>query len=105
MSIVIYEKESQRRLFEITEEQLEELIDALEEEDSGDHDYYVDAAVCDFLEGNVDALVIAKLREALGLPPAKGKGDGDVEAAGDDDELPEGGLSEDEGFEIEWRRE
>ena len=59
MAIVIYEKGTKRRLFEITPPQRDQLIDALEEEDAEDHDYYVDAAVCDFLDDKVDAPVVA----------------------------------------------
>ena len=45
MPIAIYDKSSQRRLFEVTQQELQALIDVLEEEDEGDHDYYVDAEI------------------------------------------------------------
>lgn len=128
MAIAIYEKVQGQRLFEINEEQLQSLIDALEEEDMGDRDYYIDAAVCDFLEGRVDADVVARLRAAL-PPGARGGGvqslaaDGDgadgagavsteitqeldpQEAAALDETPGDGGIDEDQGIEIEWRRE
>ena len=110
MPIAIYDKSSQRRLFEVTQEELQALIDVLEEEDEGDHDYYVDAAVCDFLDGRVDAKVVQKLRDALGASGKQSKAvtDPGVEAAPDDDDLPELGHDEDleqDGIEIEWRTE
>jgi hypothetical protein len=116
MAIAIYEKAQGQRLFEINEEQLQALIDALEEEDVGDRDYYIDAAVCDFLEGRVDADVVARLRAAL-PPGARGgqtpaaEGDGADGAAAeaaeelDGEEAPSLDEDEDQGIEIEWRRE
>jgi hypothetical protein len=107
MPIVIYEKEPQRRLFEVTRAQLDQLIDALEEEDEHDHDYYIDAAVLDFLDGKVDAIVLGRLREALG---AAGKATdpaavGELLAAGDDDEVPPVEGEDESGIEILWREE
>lgn len=129
MAIAIYEKAQGQRLFEINEEQLQSLIDALEEEDVGDRDYYIDAAVCDFLEGRVDADVVARLRAAL-PPGARGAGGGQAPQLNGDgadgsaaEVMPEitqeldpeeaaapledegEGEDEDEGIEIEWRRE
>lgn len=107
MAIIVYDKDSDRRLFEISRAQLDELKGALEEEGEGDHDYYVDAAVCDFLDGKVDAEVVAKLRGALG---AAGKAAepavGDLLAAdGDDDDPPEVEHEDETGIEILWREE
>ncbi|HEX2572446.1 MAG TPA: hypothetical protein VH877_23065 [Polyangia bacterium] len=125
MAIAIYDKGQGQRLFEVNEEQLQSLIDALEEEDVGDRDYYIDAAVCDFLEGRVDAEVVAHLRAALpagalgmnggGLPEADGEDadgaevgaapmDGPDAQAGAASEA-DGGEDADQGIEIEWRRE
>jgi hypothetical protein len=54
-------------LGEISEEQLDFLIDELEEEDSEDQDYYLDLETIDLLEesGAEDSL-ITLLRSALG---------------------------------------
>ena len=110
MPIAIYDKVANARLFEVTDAQRDQLVAALEEEDEADRDYYVDAAVCDFLDGRVDADVIAKLRDALkasGKAPVSPTGAG-AEAMGEDDELPEVGAGEDleeDGIEIEWREE
>ncbi len=104
MAIVIYEKGTDRRLFEITPAQRDQLVDALEEEDADDHDYYVDAAVCDFLDDKVDKAVVARLRELLGAGGAPAIGP-DVEAAGDDEDPPAYDPDEDDGIEIEWREE
>jgi hypothetical protein len=89
MAIAIYEKRSGQRLFDLTEEQLDQIIDVLEEEDERDHDYWIDAAVCEFLDGKVDAEVVAKLRAALpaGAAPVPSEGDG-IEVAGADEPLP-----------------
>src|SRR5689334_1619776 len=103
MGFALYDKGSNKRLMDISEAQRDQLIDALEEEDSQDRDYYIDSAVCDFLDGKVDAQVVARLREAIGKPKAAAGGD-DVEAAGED-ELPPEGYDEEEGIEIEWREE
>jgi hypothetical protein len=104
MPIVIYEKGTGRRLFEITAAQRDQLVDALEEEDAEDHDYYVDAAVCDFLDDKVDKPVVAKLRELLGASGGAPAIGADLEAAGDDEEPP-AYDEDDEGIEIEWREE
>ena len=59
----LYIKDSDRVLGTITEEQLDDLIDLLEEEDSGDNDYYVDADVLAFLEEEgVDEALLAMIR-------------------------------------------
>jgi hypothetical protein len=102
MPIALYDKAQNRRLFEITADQRQQLIDALEEESTRDRDYYIDANVLDFLDGKVDADLLAKLRPLVGAAPVASAGD--VEAAGDDDEMPEvdGELP---GIEIEWREE
>jgi hypothetical protein len=59
--------ESGASVGEITERQLECLVDTLEEESSTDHDYYIDAATIDVIEqAGADADLVAILRRALG---------------------------------------
>jgi hypothetical protein len=102
MAIFLYDKATDRRLFEITSAQRDQLVEALEEESSTDHDYYIDAAVCDFLEGRLDGLILSRLRELIGAAPLP---EG-LEAAGDgDDPPPVEEPEEDRGLEIEWREE
>jgi hypothetical protein len=51
----------------ITDSQLRYLVDALEEESSGDRDYYIDPATIDLLaSGGADADLVDLLRRALG---------------------------------------
>ena len=79
MGIRLYVKDQSRLIGAITAEQLETLNDLLEEEDSQDHDYYVDRDILDFLEEEgADAELIALLRP----------------------HIPEG-----DGVEIQWREE
>ncbi len=75
----LYIKDSGKPLGTITDEQLDTLIDLLEEEDSQDHEYYIDKDVLAFLEeeGADDAL-LAMIRPH---------------------------VSDDDGVEIEWREE
>jgi hypothetical protein len=56
---------------EISDEQLEFLVDQLEEEDDSDQDYYLDLETIDLLEeaGADDALIML-LRRALGSSEA-----------------------------------
>ena len=42
MPIFLYDKAQNQRLFEITPEQRDQLVDALEEESTRDRDYYID---------------------------------------------------------------
>lgn len=50
----------------ITDEELDEIIDALEEESEDDQDYYIDADTLEFMEGlEVSPPVIAMLKTAL----------------------------------------
>ncbi len=102
MPIALYDKAQNRRLFEITTEQRDQLVDALEEESSKDRDYYIDANVLDFLEGKVDAALLGKLRELVGAPPAAA---GEVEVDADLDDIPEVDGAEPPGLDIEWREE
>jgi hypothetical protein len=52
---------------QLTEEQLQFLIDNLEEEGEGDQDYYLDGATLDFLAARgADAVLLTLLQAALG---------------------------------------
>jgi hypothetical protein len=65
--ITIYAGKSKTALGQLTEEQLQFLIDNLEEEWEGDQDYYLDLNTLDFLEARgADAGLLALLRQALG---------------------------------------
>ena len=60
-------KQNGRELGEISERELEFLIDMLEEEGRHDRDYYIDAATLDFLEKNGGSVnLIALLRRGMG---------------------------------------
>ena len=50
MAYGLYIKDTDKKIGVLSEEQLEELIDLLEEEDSEDRDYYIDADVLEFME-------------------------------------------------------
>ena len=65
--IALTDKESGKALGEITEAQLQFLIDQLEEESLTDKDYYINRAMIFFLkERGADAGLIDLLYEALG---------------------------------------
>ncbi len=88
MAIQLYLKETStagaagKVIGTITEEQLASLVELLEEENEGDHDYYVDRDILDFLEEEgADPALIAL------LSPHVPKGD------------------DGEGIEVEWRKE
>lgn len=102
MPIALYDKAQNRRLFEITAQQRDQLVDALEEESTKDRDYYIDVNVLDFLEGKVDAELLGKLRPLVGAAPAAPS---DVELDADMDDIPEMSGDDPEGIEIEWREE
>jgi hypothetical protein len=79
MAIRLYNKDSQTLLGEITPEQLQTLQDLLEEESEEDRDYYVDRDTLDVLaEEGADEKLLALIRPHVG---------------------------EDEGIEIEWKRD
>jgi processive 1,2-diacylglycerol beta-glucosyltransferase len=65
--IQLFDKQTDRKLGEISEGELVFLIDQLEEEGMHDRDYYIDAATVDFLarQGGSTSL-ITMLRRALG---------------------------------------
>lgn len=101
MAIWLYDKATQKRLFEITPAQRDQLVTALEEEDEGDHDYYLDAAVCEFLEGQIDDSLLGQLRALVGVAITD---DGEAIEEADENEPPPP-LEDEEGIEIEWREE
>lgn len=66
--ITLFDKQSDRRLGEISEGELQFLIDELEEENLHDRDYYIDAPTLDyFATRKATPHLLALLREALGL--------------------------------------
>lgn len=107
MALALYDKTQNRRLFEISEAERDQLVAALQEESSNDHDYYIDANVLDFLEDKCDPQLVAKLRPLVGgsavapLHPAAA----DLEPASDSDPVPEFDDAEFPGLDIEWREE
>jgi len=51
----------------VTDEELDEIVDALTEESDDDQDYYIDADTIEYLEGlDISPHVIALLKTALG---------------------------------------
>ena len=64
--VQLYDAERGTRLGEITDTQLQSLMDSLEEESPRDQDYYLTAETIDMLEGDgADAGLVSLLREAL----------------------------------------
>ena len=64
--VQLYDAERGTRLGEITDAQLQSLMDSLEEESPTDQDYYLTAETIDMLEGDgADAGLVTLLREAL----------------------------------------
>lgn len=65
--VQLYRADGGRPIGSITEEQLQFLIDALEEESSTDKDYYLTGATIDMLEDDgAEPELVALLREAIG---------------------------------------
>ena len=65
--IQIYDVETGRDLGEITEAQLRQLVDLLEEEFETDRDYWLDGPTLDLLvEQGAEADFVGRLRTALG---------------------------------------
>jgi hypothetical protein len=63
----LYDKKSNVLLGTITEADLQCLVDALEEEDSKDVDYFIDDATVDILEVNgASEALLSMLRAAIG---------------------------------------
>jgi hypothetical protein len=66
-SIRLYDNETQRQLGEITEAQLQFLLDHLEEESSDDQDYYLQRATLEiFAQEGADPALLSLLRQGLG---------------------------------------
>ena len=64
--VQLYDAERGTRLGEITDAQLQSLMDSLEEESPSDQDYYLTAETIDMLEGDgADAGLVSLLRGAL----------------------------------------
>ena len=64
--IQLYDAERGTRLGEISEAQLQRLVDSLEEESATDQDYYLTADTIDMLAGDgADPGLVSLLREAL----------------------------------------
>ncbi len=65
--IQLYDAEQGTRLGTISDEQLQQLTDSLEEESLTDQDYYLTADTIDMLESDgADPQLVALLRNALG---------------------------------------
>jgi hypothetical protein len=65
--IHLIDNETGKPIGTISEAQLKALVDQLEEEDTGDQDYYIDGATLDWFEDEgVDSALTALLRKALG---------------------------------------
>jgi hypothetical protein len=75
----LYIKDSQKLLGDLTEDQVQTLVELLEEEDDEDRDYYIDRDMLDFMqEEGADEKLLDMIRPHVG---------------------------EEEGVEIEWRDE
>jgi processive 1,2-diacylglycerol beta-glucosyltransferase len=65
--VQLYDAEQGTPLGQITDEQLQFLIDQLEEESLTDRDYYISADTVDMLEDEgADSALVDALRQALG---------------------------------------
>ena len=66
--ITLFDKQTDRRIGVISEGELQFLIDELEEEDSRDKDYYIDAPTIDFfVSRHANPHLVRLLRGALGV--------------------------------------
>jgi len=67
MAISAYDKDTGKFLATLTEQDLQCLIDALEEETTSDQDYYIDLEVIDVLEeAGASSSLLSLLKNALG---------------------------------------
>jgi processive 1,2-diacylglycerol beta-glucosyltransferase len=67
LSIRLYDNETQRHLGDITEAQLQFLLDHLEEESSDDQDYYLHRATLEiFAQEGADPALLSLLQQGLG---------------------------------------
>lgn len=65
--IQLYDEERNTHIGDVSEEELQFLIDQLEEESTRDTDYYISAPTIDMLaENGADARLVKLLRDALG---------------------------------------
>ena len=65
--VVLRDKENGALLGDITDQQLQFLIDQLEEETGSDADYYINEATLEmFAERGIDPQLLAMLQKALG---------------------------------------
>jgi hypothetical protein len=63
----LYDKQSGALLGIVSDDDIESLIDQLEEEDSVDEDYFIDADTIDLLEeGGASETLLSVLRKAVG---------------------------------------
>jgi hypothetical protein len=79
MAYQLYIKDSEKLIGTLSDEQLEELVDLLEEEGAEDHDYYIDKDVLAFMEeegAKEDLLAILRPH-----------------------------ITDDDGIEVEWRED
>jgi hypothetical protein len=81
MAIRLYNKDSGKLIGELSESQLEELVDLLEEESDDDRDYYIDSEVLTYMEEEGASKALLDL-----IRPLVGPG-------------------EEDGVEVEWREE
>jgi len=64
--ITLYNQDTDARLGEISDAQLQFLVDSMEEESTEDQDYYLDENTLDYLIGRgADPALVALLRAAL----------------------------------------
>jgi processive 1,2-diacylglycerol beta-glucosyltransferase len=67
MTIKLYDNQTEKQLGELTESQLQFLIDQLEEETTDDQDYYLNPTTLEMLQNaGADADLIKLLRQSLG---------------------------------------
>ncbi len=88
----LFAKESGKLIMRLSDGQLADLVDLLEEETPHDRDYYIDDSVIAFLEEKgADAALIAGLRKALGARGAP------------DERFATGHSLPEEGLDVVWR--
>ena len=94
MSKALYIKGTNKLVAHISDAQLEQLINLLEEESPTDRDYYIDNTVIGYLaEKGADKSLVGALAKALG-------------ATGNSDErFSSGSSTPQEGIEVVWREE
>jgi hypothetical protein len=77
--VKLYNAATNEALGDITDEQLQLLIDQFEEESEDDQDYYINTATMDMLkDAGADASLLAMLQRVLG-----DKGEGDIRWSSD----------------------